>query len=44
MAKSASLKSHISKFNDIISELRNIDVKVDDKDRALLLLVLLPSS
>ena len=39
-----SLRDHLDQLNTILLELRNIDVKVEDEDAALVLLVSLPLS
>lgn len=44
MAKGTSIKSHLNKFNSILLDLENIDVKIEDEDQALLLLCSLPPS
>jgi len=38
------IKPHITKFTSIINELNKVEIKIDDKDKALLLLCSLPSS
>ena len=38
MAESADLSQHINVFNQIISDLRRVDVKYEDEDKALMLL------
>ena len=44
MEEGTSLRDHLDQLNTVLLELRNIDVKVDDEDAALILLVSLPSS
>ena len=44
MAESADLSQHINVFNQIISDLRRVDVKYEDEDKALMLLCSLPAS
>ncbi|XP_057248658.1 retrovirus-related Pol polyprotein from transposon TNT 1-94 isoform X1 [Beta vulgaris subsp. vulgaris] len=44
MQEGTSLRDHLDKLNTILLDLRNIDVKVDDEDAALILLVSLPIS
>ncbi|KAL1208699.1 Retrovirus-related Pol polyprotein from transposon TNT 1-94 [Cardamine amara subsp. amara] len=44
MQPDRGLKNHLDQLNSILLDLRNIDVKVEDKDAALLLLVSLPQS
>ncbi|GJR24430.1 retrovirus-related pol polyprotein from transposon TNT 1-94 [Tanacetum coccineum] len=38
------LSEHIDEFNKLVGDLANIDVDIDDKDQALMLLTSLPSS
>ncbi|KAJ4723126.1 Retrovirus-related Pol polyprotein from transposon TNT 1-94 [Melia azedarach] len=44
MQKGMPLRDHLDKLNTILLELRNIDVKVEDEDAALIMLVSLPLS
>lgn len=44
MDEGISLRDHINKFDRIISNLKDIDVKVEDEDQALMLLLSLPKS
>ena len=44
MKKGMPLKDHLDEFNKIILDLKNIDVKIGDKDQALILLCSLPPS
>ena len=44
MHEGTPIKSHIVKFFSIINYLEKIEVKIKDKDQALLLLYSLPSS
>ncbi|CAL1380356.1 unnamed protein product [Linum trigynum] len=44
MEEVTSLRNHLDQLNTILLDLRNIDVKVDDEDAALILLVSLPQS
>ena len=44
MTESSDLSQHINMFNQIISDLKRIDVKFEDKDKALMLLNSLPAS
>ena len=42
MSEDTSLSSHIHEFESIIMDLQNLDVIIDDEDKALLLLCSLP--
>ncbi|GKB60004.1 hypothetical protein Tco_0916190 [Tanacetum coccineum] len=42
--KDGSLNDHINEFNKIILDLNNIDVRIEDEDRVLILLCSLPKS
>ena len=42
MKEGTSLKDHPDQLNTLLMELRNIDVKIEDEDASLLLLVSLP--
>ncbi|CAL1408658.1 unnamed protein product [Linum trigynum] len=44
MEEGTSLRNHLDQLNTILLDLRNIDVKIDDEDAALILLVSLPQS
>lgn len=44
MQEGIELRDHLDKLNSILLELRNIDVKVEDEDATLILLVSLPNS
>ena len=44
MAKGSDLSQHINMFNHIISDLKRIDVKFEDEDKALMLLNSLSAS
>ncbi|KAL6133480.1 hypothetical protein ACLB2K_065715 [Fragaria x ananassa] len=44
MEEGTTLRDHLDQLNTILLELRNVDVKVDDEDAALILLVSLPLS
>lgn len=44
MQEGTILREHLDQLNTILLELRNIEVKVEDEDAALILLVSLPSS
>ena len=44
MHESTPIKSHIAKFSYIINDLKKIEIKIEDKDKPLLLLCYLPSS
>ena len=44
MQEGIELHDHLDKLNSILLELRNIDVKVEDEDATLILLVSLPNS
>jgi hypothetical protein len=42
MAEDTSIESHLNEFNSICVDLERMDVKIDDEDKAILLVVLLP--
>ena len=44
MVETKSVVEQLTEFNKIIDDLQNIDVKLDDEDKALLLLNSLPRS
>nr|KYP69065.1 Retrovirus-related Pol polyprotein from transposon TNT 1-94 [Cajanus cajan] len=44
MKESTPLKEHLDEFNSILMELRDIDVKIEDEDSAMILLASLPPS
>lgn len=44
MIKGIYILSHLDKFDSLVMDLENIDAKIDDEDKALLLLCSLPQS
>jgi hypothetical protein len=42
MSEGTSMQSHLDKFNSIIVDLESLDVKIDDEDKLILLIVSLP--
>jgi hypothetical protein len=44
MAEEANFNGHLDEFNKMTTELESIDVKIEEEDKALLLLASLPSS
>ena len=44
MQEGSDLAEHINIFNQLIDDLRKVDVKIDDEDRAIILLCLLLGS
>ena len=44
MVESLDLSQHVNVFNQIISDLKRIDMKFEDEDKALMLLNSLPVS
>ena len=44
MAEGTPVQKLLIDFNSIIVDLESIDVKIEDKDKAILLVVFLPSS
>ncbi|GAA0144155.1 hypothetical protein LIER_04672 [Lithospermum erythrorhizon] len=44
MQEGTSLKDHLDRLNSILLDLRNIEIKIDDEDAALILLASLPLS
>ena len=44
MQEGLDLVEHVNAFNQLVTDLARLDVKIDDEDKALLLLVSLPPS
>jgi hypothetical protein len=44
MSEGIYIHSHFNEFNSIIVDLESLDVKIDDEDKAILLVVSLPPS
>ncbi|PHT53674.1 hypothetical protein CQW23_08136 [Capsicum baccatum] len=44
MSEGTPIQSHLGEFNSIIIDLENLDVEIDDEDKAVLLIVSLPPS
>jgi hypothetical protein len=44
MSEGTSMQSHLNEFNSIIVDLESLDVKIDDEDKLILLVVLLSPS
>jgi hypothetical protein len=42
LVEGTSIQSHLNEFNSICVDLESLDVKIDDKDKAILLVVSLP--
>jgi len=42
--KGTSMNEHLNDFNKMIADLKNLDVEIDDEDKALLLLNSLPDT
>jgi hypothetical protein len=42
MSEGTSMQSHLNEYNSIIVDLESLDVTIDDKDKAILLVVPLP--
>ena len=42
MSEGTSMQSHLNEFNSIIVDLESLDVKIDDEDKTILLVVSLP--
>ena len=42
MQEGSDLAEHINIFNQLIDDLRKVDVKIDDEDRAIIFLCSLP--
>lgn len=38
MREDMSLKAHLNKFNKIIIDFKNIDIKIDDEDQVIIVL------
>src|SRR4051812_47375899 len=44
MEEGTPVKQHLDEFNSIIMDLKNIDIKIESEDRAMILLCSLPAS
>ena len=44
MAEGTPIKKHLNEFNSIVIDLESLDVKIEDEDKAILLVVSLPPS
>jgi hypothetical protein len=44
MSEGTSVQSHLNEFNSIIVDIESLDVKIDDEDKVILLVVSLPPS
>jgi hypothetical protein len=44
ISEGTSMQSHLNEFNSIIVDIESLDVKIDDEDKAILLVVSLPPS
>ena len=44
MQEGSDLAEHINVFNQVVADLGNVEVKVDDEDKAIILLCSLPPS
>jgi len=44
MRENMYVKAHLDEFNKIIMDMKNIDIKIDDKDQAIIVLCSLPAS
>jgi hypothetical protein len=44
MSEGTSVQSHLNEFNSIIMDIESLDVKIDDEDKVILLVVSLPFS
>jgi hypothetical protein len=44
MAEGSDLRQHINVFNQVFSNLKRVDVKFEDENKALMLLISLPAS
>jgi hypothetical protein len=42
MSEGTSMQSHLNEFNSIIVDLESLNVKIDDEDKTILLVVSLP--
>jgi hypothetical protein len=42
MLEGTSIQSHLNEFNSICADLESLDVKIDDEDKTILLVVSLP--
>jgi len=44
MAEEPNFNQHLNEFNKVITELTSLEVKIEEEDKVLLLLAVLPSS
>jgi len=44
MREDTHIQEHLDEFNKIVMDIKNLDLKLDDEDKALIALCSLPSS